>query len=185
MSLTLCSAAKCLAITSSCRFPQCVHLFSVKSAGHSPVFSSHTSKRLAYGLRPSTAAASVPPSPRLRLRLAIASDYAVAMGKSQRTKGHNFERWVVRTMAESGWVTKRLLQYQEGHDCPDVTAYCSASTLAIECKVGARPDLFAALAQAESQDPGYGRPMVIAKKDRSSPVVVMRLSEFLEIGRAH
>jgi len=95
------------------------------------------------------------------------------MGKSQRTKGHNFERWVARELrAIYGADVCRGLQSFSGKAAPDVNG---VPDMWIECKVGARPNIRAALLQAEQATDGR-TPVAICKFDRdpSGPIVSMR-----------
>ena len=51
-------------------------------------------------------------------------------GASNRTKGHSFERLIARQLREFWPDARRGLQYQDGHDCPDVVG----TPFFIECK---------------------------------------------------
>lgn len=53
------------------------------------------------------------------------------MGKAQRTKGHNFERELVRVLKESGIEARRILEFQEENaNGVDV----ETDTMLIQCK---------------------------------------------------
>lgn len=101
------------------------------------------------------------------------------MGASQRTKGHNFERWVAKRWRDSGLcpsAKRGLSQARSGDDVPDV----DGTPYWVECKAQKQPSLFAALEQAEAASDG--RPaLVVAKRDRDKPVVMMRLEAFEDV----
>ena len=105
------------------------------------------------------------------------------MGKSQRTKGHNFERWVARELRDI-WPDSRrgLDQTQEGL-APDV----DGTPYYIECKVGKRPPtpekvLFQAVVAANKAKDA--RPAVgICRRDGQRPYVVMDLQDWKDLVR--
>jgi hypothetical protein len=102
------------------------------------------------------------------------------MGKSQRTKGHAWERAVAIHFRELYPEAKRGVdQSQAGGHSPDV----DETPFWIECKVGARPNLMAALRQAEARkNKSDRRPsLVAAKQDREEPTVTMRLVDFMRL----
>ena len=104
------------------------------------------------------------------------------MGKYQRDKGANFERYVAnrlkevfgpRTTRSSGQCFKGDLRADV--DCPKIW---------VECKVGKRPNIKAALEQAEEAEAGANTgktPVAICKWDRQEPIVSMRLDYFMEL----
>ena len=102
------------------------------------------------------------------------------MGKSQRTKGHSFERWVARSFNEAmpGLGAKRGFQTRGGAgEDPDVIT----GIWDIECKVGKKPPIRAALVGAVKYcKPGHV-PLVVIKEDRKTPFVVMVLDDWLEM----
>lgn len=103
------------------------------------------------------------------------------MGASQRRKGHNFERRVVRQLREAmpGADIRRGLQYRDGAECPDVVC----PVFHVECKKGRKPNARAALVQAEA-DCGKGRiPLAVIGDDRQPPFVVLRLADWLDFVR--
>jgi len=98
-------------------------------------------------------------------------------GKSSRTKGHNFERLVARTLRFSFPDARRGKQYTGGREC-DV----EGTPFRIECKrlktvrIG---DVIRAIAQAEADGHKWNddRPcMAIHKEDRGNVYVTMKLS---------
>lgn len=98
------------------------------------------------------------------------------MGASQRRKGNTWERVLAKRWRDSGlypdaW--RGAGQSRRGSDVPDV----DGTPWWVECKVGARPNVLAGLAQAEAATDG--RPaLVVAKRDREAPVVCMGLEDF-------
>jgi hypothetical protein len=99
------------------------------------------------------------------------------MGKSQRTKGHNFERWVVNQLKHLFPDAKRGYQTRGGGaEQADVinTPYH------IECKVGQKPNIKAAYRQACDDTQG-DPPVAITKWDREEPLVTMSLTLWLEM----
>lgn len=106
------------------------------------------------------------------------------MGAYQRRKGHDWEREVARRFREAmpGCEAKRGLSQSRGgtKEGGDVALAC----FTVECKVGARPNVLAAVDQAaEHEEPGKW-PIAVVKRDREAPVVAMRLEDFLELAGA-
>ena len=102
------------------------------------------------------------------------------MGKMQRDKGARFEREVAREFNAvlKGCNAKRGLQTRGGAaECPDVTA----GPFAIECKVGKKPPVRAALNTAVEHCPEGHYPMAIIKEDRRQPFAVLMLDDLLDI----
>lgn len=106
------------------------------------------------------------------------------MGKSQRRKGAEFERALVRLFRAEGLPARRGLQYREGAECPDVLV---ADQLHVEAKHGIKPGPRAALAQAQG-DVAKGRWACAVIKDnqekpfeRTTPFVVMGLEDFVDL----
>lgn len=111
------------------------------------------------------------------------------MGASQRVKGHAFERETAAAfrvaLGLDSSVVKRGLSQPRGGTAeePDVVLPDSLPWW-VECKVGARPNLLAAMVQARTgvkAAKSPKRPMVVAKKDRTPPVVVLELDDFLGV----
>ena len=104
------------------------------------------------------------------------------MGKYSRDKGARFEREIAnrlkevfgpRTTRSSGQCFKGDLRADV--DCPEIW---------VECKVGKRPNIKAALDQAEEAEAGANTgksPVAICKWDRQEPIVSMRLDYFMEL----
>lgn len=101
-------------------------------------------------------------------------------GRRSRTKGKVWERLVANMLKPIfGDSAKRGFQSRSGRDGCDV----EGTPYWLECKHGALVNLRAALKQAlEASD---GRPVVVcAKDDRSAPLAVMRLSDWLDLVHA-
>lgn len=102
------------------------------------------------------------------------------MGKFSRDKGARFEREVARMFREHlpGCDAKRGFQTRGGAaEAPDV----ETGVFAIECKVGKKPPVRAALATAVENCPKGQIPLAIIKEDRREPFAVMPLDDLLEI----
>lgn len=97
------------------------------------------------------------------------------MGAYQRTKGHNFERWVAKIFRPLFPATKRGYQARDGTKAaPDV----DGTPWYIECKVGAHPNIRAAVLQAKAGTDG--RPvLVVTRRDHEEPLSTMILSDFM------
>lgn len=95
-----------------------------------------------------------------------------------RRKGRAWEQEVARKLrALFGDAVKRGLQTRGGgKEAPDV----DGTPYHIECKHGRLVNLRAALAQAIRDTDGRV-PVVVAKDDRSEPIVVMRMSDWLRL----
>lgn len=104
-------------------------------------------------------------------------------GAGSRRKGASFERWLVhrfRTVFPDVEI-RRGLQSRGGSEVPDV----DVPGWHFEAKHHRRVDLRAALAQAIA-DAGADRiPVAICKDNRTEPVVVLRLADFLTFLGSH
>tara|TARA_R110002012_G_scaffold930_2_gene3910 strand:+ start:2150 stop:2542 length:393 start_codon:yes stop_codon:yes gene_type:complete len=104
------------------------------------------------------------------------------MGKYSRDKGARFEREIANRLKEvfGPRTTRSSGQCFSGDlradvDCPEIW---------VECKVGKRPNIKAALEQAEEAEAGAktGKsPVAICKWDRQEPIASMRLDFFIEL----
>lgn len=101
------------------------------------------------------------------------------MSKSQRTKGHSWEREVARRFREIGFSeAKRGLQTRGGAaECPDV----HAGPFDVECKVGKRPPIRQALDTATEHARRGQIGIAVIKEDRKPPFVVIGLDDFLDL----
>jgi hypothetical protein len=101
-----------------------------------------------------------------------------------RRKGAAFERHVAGLLRELYPGARRGLgQARAGHEVADI----AETPYRIECKHGARPDLFGALAQAERDAgrAGDARPvLVVARKNGGQDVALLRLADLLRLLRA-
>jgi Holliday junction resolvase len=96
-------------------------------------------------------------------------------GKRSRTKGHNFEREMAKHFQSLGFTkARRGIQYRDGAECPDVMG---VGDIWVECKIGARPNIKAAMEQA-SEACGRMRPIAITKWNRGETYVTMRMDLF-------
>ena len=102
------------------------------------------------------------------------------MGKSQLDKGKRFEREVAILLRRHWPKARRGLQYRDGSDHPDVME----TPFWVECKVGARPNPLAALAQAEmarNKSCELKPPVAICKSDGKRITVTMSLNDWLDL----
>ena len=99
------------------------------------------------------------------------------MGKMQRTKGAAFERDIVNLLKSNGYdAARNLEQVRSGGG--DI----SLPRWLIECKRYANIGrVYDWLDQAVTAASGIQKPIVIAKADRKEEIVIMRLSDFLEV----
>lgn len=99
------------------------------------------------------------------------------MGAMSRRKGHDFERMVARLFREiMPGADIRRGQQSHGACEPDV---CTP-TWWVECKKGRRTNIKAAMSQA-IRDCDDRVPIAVTMDDRSTALVTMLLSDFLEI----
>lgn len=101
------------------------------------------------------------------------------MGSLSRNKGRRFEQELVRLFREAmpGADVKRGLQSRSGQEVADV----ECPVFWIESKRGRKPNVRAALKQAESSAPKGRIPVAVIRDDRSDPFVVLLLDDFLEL----
>lgn len=103
-------------------------------------------------------------------------------GKRSRTKGHNFEREMAIHFRDLGFAdARRGIQYRDGSECPDVMG---VKDLWVECKVGVRPNIKAAMEQAKEAC-GDLRPVAIAKWSRGDTYVTMEMDLFDDLMRLY
>lgn len=99
------------------------------------------------------------------------------MGKSQRNKGHQFERDIVNLLKEKGYDAARNLTQTR-----DSGGDINLPRWLIECKRYANIGrVYDWLDQAIKAASGIQKPIVVAKADRKEEIVIMRLSDFLEV----
>ena len=98
------------------------------------------------------------------------------MGKYQRTKGHNFERWVAKALRIFYPDAKRGFQTRGGGaEEADVIN----TPFHIECKVGKSHNIRKAWEQARDDTNGDA-PIAVCKEDRKEILVTMEWSTFME-----
>ena len=103
------------------------------------------------------------------------------MGKSQRVKGHNFEREIAKIIRDIYPEAKRGLQYQSGKHCPDVVG----TPFAIECKKGKctypKKALEQAIKDKLARNDNVLIPIAVTKDDFKDTLVTMLFNDFLKI----
>lgn len=100
------------------------------------------------------------------------------MGRLSRTKGQVFERAIAARMREVFPNARRGLQFRDGMECPDVEE-CPGWHL--ETKHHARLNVHAALRQAIHDAKPGSVPVVVAKANRTEPIVVMQFEDWLDL----
>ena len=102
-------------------------------------------------------------------------------GAMSRRKGANFERQLVWQFRQvmPGAEVKRGLQSRSGQDVADV----DCPVFWIEAKRGRKPNVRAALKQAESCAPKGRIPVAVIRDDREAAFVALSLGDFLELVR--
>lgn len=99
------------------------------------------------------------------------------MSKAQRRKGHDWERLCANELQTVYPEAKRGIgQARDSREVPDV----DCTPFWVECKVGKRVDLHAAVKQAnEARD---DRPLlVLSKRDGETPLATMEMETLLEL----
>lgn len=103
------------------------------------------------------------------------------MGAGSRRKGVAFERELVQrfreALPESG--ARRGLQSRSGKEAPDV----EVPPFWIEAKRGKKPNVRAALQQAEADAPQGRIPVAVIRDDRCEAFVALPLDYFLIVAR--
>ena len=100
------------------------------------------------------------------------------MGVLSRRKGAGYERELVHRFREAmpGADIKRGLQYRDGAEVPDV----DCPVFHVEAKRGKKPNVRAALAQAD-RDCRQGKiPVAVIRDDRQEAFVALPLNDFLD-----
>ena len=98
------------------------------------------------------------------------------MGKSQRKKGHEYERAIVRYFKALGFDARRVLEYQEAYGYDVVVENC----LAIQCK---RWKNYAPVNKIEEVDAPEMIPALVTKADRKKPIICLYLDDFIKLMR--
>jgi hypothetical protein len=99
------------------------------------------------------------------------------MARISITKGKNFEREVAAKLREVYPEARRgLAQPRSGDETPDV----DGTPFWVECKVGQRINVQAALSQATDATDGRP-PLAVCKVDREPATATMLLSDFINL----
>ena len=98
------------------------------------------------------------------------------MSKSQRDKGHQFERDVVNVLKMHGYEASRNLTQTR-----DSGGDINLPRWLFECKRYAKIAVYTWLDQAIKSANGKQTPVVVAKADRREAIVIMRLTDFMEL----
>ena len=106
------------------------------------------------------------------------------MGKAQREKGARVERYVANELKPV--FGERTIRSSGQCFSGDTRADVDCPKLWVECKVGKRPNIKAALEQAEEARAASGSDktcVAVCKWDREKPTITMRLEDFVEIAK--
>jgi hypothetical protein len=100
------------------------------------------------------------------------------MGKSQRVKGHSFERRTANLLKQFDPTAKRKLEYQEGS--VDIETQLP---FAIQCKCQKQPSIFNAIEEAKLGKKKSNKlwALAIIKRDREEPIYAMPESDFIDL----
>ena len=103
------------------------------------------------------------------------------MGALSRRKGRRFEQELVHLFRDAmpGANVRRGLQSRGGEEVPDL----DCPVFWIEAKRGRKPNVRAALKQAEETAPKGRIPLAVIRDDRAESFVVASLGDFLELVR--
>ena len=100
------------------------------------------------------------------------------MGALSRRKGRRYEQELVHLFREAmpGAEVRRGLQSRGGEEVPDV----DCPVFWMEAKRGKKPNVRAALRQAEAAAPQGRIPLAVIRDDRQEAFVALSLEDFLE-----
>ena len=103
------------------------------------------------------------------------------MGALSRRKGRRYEQTLVHLFREAmpGAEVRRGLQSRGGEEVPDV----DCPVFWLEAKRGKKPNVRAALRQAEAAAPQGRIPLAVIRDDRQEAFVALSLEDFLEFVR--
>ena len=102
------------------------------------------------------------------------------MPKMSRDKGKRGERKLAKELRGFNFPARRGQQFCGGGDSPDVVGIPGVH---IECKVGERPNPYAALLQAEMDCPDGSVPVAMLCRDRGEFIVVAKLKDIPEFAK--
>ena len=102
------------------------------------------------------------------------------IGKASRDKGKRGERKVAEMLRARGFPASRGVQYKGGMNSPDVV--CEAlKFLNFEVKWVESLNLAKAMNQSTQDSGGEKIPTVVHKKSRTTPLITMRFTDFIDI----
>jgi hypothetical protein len=101
------------------------------------------------------------------------------MGALSRRKGQRFERELVHRFREAmpGAAIRRGLQCRDGAEVADV----DCPVWWVEAKAGRKPNVRAALRQAQESAPKGRIPLAVIRDDRQPAFVALSLDDFIEV----
>lgn len=98
------------------------------------------------------------------------------MGKSQRTKGHSFERWVAKAMRKVFPGARRQLEYH-ADDCNGVDI-ADTGPFRVQCKAYANYAPISKIKEVQ-HDPAWEIPVLVTKGDFEQPMAVIPFEDFM------
>ena len=106
------------------------------------------------------------------------------MSARSRRKGARFERQIAKRLREIGISAERNITETRTGNAGDIDLP-SHVPLVLQCKVGARPPIYRAIAEAEAVAESTDYPVAIVKRDgaggrKADELAVMRLDDWLE-----
>lgn len=105
------------------------------------------------------------------------SKTASQRGRSNRRRGHDFERWVAHELRPVFPDAARGFQTRGGTaEETDI----KGTPFAFELKVGAQPNIRAAMKQVTEAHP-QGTPVVVTKRTREEVLVTMRFDDWFDL----
>lgn len=101
------------------------------------------------------------------------------MGKMQRQKGHDFERWVAKKLRKIFPNARRHLEYQDSQAIGVDVTECGAYL--IQCKRGRKYSSLSAIEEVQVCPIEGGIPILVTKGDNKEPLVAMPFEHFLSL----
>ena len=103
---------------------------------------------------------------------------------NSKKKGNAGERELCAILAKAGVAHRNDQRYVGGIDNPDISLDVAGTKYHVECKRAERFNAYEAMGQAERDANGHAVPLVVHRRNRKPWLVVMKLSDWLQlIGR--
>lgn len=105
------------------------------------------------------------------------------MSKLSREKGKRGEREVAHLFTAAGYPSRRGAQHKGGPDSPDCVVEGFPVRIHPEVKLRNTCQPYVFLEQAIEEAPAGAIPVVFHRRDREEWIVIMRASDFIDLGR--